>query len=495
MNAVTAIILAVTCLSSAIAKIELDEGVLVITKDNFEEAIKDNEYVLIEFYAPWCGHCKALAPEYARAAKLLADSGSDIKLAKVNAIIETELAEKHNLNGYPTLKFYRNGSAIDYTGTRKAEEIVEWLIKKTGPPAKELTSLEEAKAFVDEHNIAIVGFFKDPESEAAKAFFEVGSTTDDHVFGVTKVDDVLKEYEAEDGAIILFKKFDEGKAVFGGKPTVANIQNFIAVHALPLIVDFNSDTAKKIFNDNIKSYYLLLLISKSAGHYDKYVDEIQEAAKQFREQIVFVTVNMDEADHERILEFFGLKKEHIPVMRILTLDKDSTKYKPENPEITKENVLQFVNDFLEGKLKSYLFNQDLPEDWDKHPVKVLVGSNFHEVALNKDKDVLVEFYAPWCNHCKQLEPIYEELGEKYKDSETVVIAKMDATANELEDVKIRGFPTIILYKKGTNEAVKCNYRTVEELSKFIESGGADGEVPQEAQEEDEDDDVPRKDEL
>lgn len=192
----------------------------------------------------------------------------------------------------------------------------------------------------------------------------------------------------------------------------------------------------------------------------------------------------------------GMRKEEIPAARLIKLEEDMTKYKPDSSELTAEQIKNFVQSFLDGKLKASLLAQDLPEDWDSQPVKVLVSSNFDEVALNPDKDVLVEFYAPWCGHCKQLAPIYDKLGEHFKDDEGVVIAKMDATANELEHTKVTSFPTIKLYAKGENRVIEYNGpRTLEAMTKFVESGGVDGANVQEPIDEETEDDVPRKDEL
>merc|ERR1712198_248914 len=487
--------LAATVVADDITK---DEGVLVLTTGNFKTAVEENEFILVEFYAPWCGHCKALAPEYAKAAAKLTELESAIKLGKVDATEETELAEEHGVRGYPTLKFFRSGKPVEYNGGRQADDIVNWLLKKTGPPAKALASVEEAKAFIAEKPVSIVGFFKDQESDAAKQFFAAASATDDHPFAITADGAVFTEYSMTADGVVLFKDFDEGKNVYEGEVTEDGLVKFVAANSLPLVVDFNHETASKIFGGEIKSH-MLIFLSKEAGHYDSYTEVARNVAKKYKGQVLFVTINTDEEDHSRIMEFFGMKKDEVPGLRIIKLEEDMAKYKPESYDITEDNLTTFVKNFLDGKLKQHLLTQDLPDDWDATGVKVLVSSNFDDVVFNKEKEVLVEFYAPWCGHCKQLAPIYDQLGEKYKDHESIVIAKMDATANELEHTKIQSFPTLKYYKKDNSVVEYNGERTLEGMSKFLETGGVYGQA---APDEDEDDeeideegDVPTKDEL
>ncbi len=110
-------VFALFCLSQSHG-VETEEGVLVLTQENFEHVLSESPAILVEFYAPWCGHCKSLAPEYAKAAQSLASSPLNVKLGKVDATIHKELAEKYGVRGFPTLKFFRNGVVGEYTGGR-----------------------------------------------------------------------------------------------------------------------------------------------------------------------------------------------------------------------------------------------------------------------------------------------------------------------------------------------------------------------------------------
>jgi protein disulfide-isomerase A1 len=478
-------------------EIKEDEGVLVLTKDNFEKAITDNEFILVEFYAPWCGHCKALAPEYAKAAQKLNSEESGIKLAKVDATEESELAEKHGVRGYPTIKFFRSGTPSEYQGGRQAADIVNWLRKKTGPPAVNLDSVDAAKAFIERDEVVVVGFFKDQESDAAKTFIEVAKTADDVAFAISSTAEVLADNKVDKDSIVLFKKFDEGRNdLDAAGATPESIKEFISSNQLPLVIEFTQESAQKIFGGEVKNHLLLFISAKADDFQDK-LAAYRAAAGDFKGKVLFIYINIDDEDNLRILEFFGLKTDECPAVRYISLGEDMTKYKPTSDELGTDAIKSFVQDVIDGKVKPHLMTEDIPEDWNSKPVKVLVGKNFNDVARDKSKNVLVEFYAPWCGHCKQLAPIWDELGEKFDGSGDTVIAKMDSTANELEDIKIQSFPTIKFFPKDSDEVVDYNgERTLDAFVKFLNSGGKDGAGPADDDEDDEEEEEERgKDEL
>lgn len=79
-------------------------------------------------------------------------------------------------------------------------------------------------------------------------------------------------------------------------------------------------------------------------------------------------------------------------------------------EFAVESLESFVQDLLADKLEPYLKSEPVPEP-NNEPVTVAVAKNFDEVVVNNGKDTLIEFYAPWCGHCKKLAPTFDDLGK------------------------------------------------------------------------------------
>ena len=406
---------------------EKDEGVLVLTDDNFVETVNAHDLLLVEFYAPWCGHCKKLAPEFVEAAGKLADLEDPLYIAKLDATENDDTAKQFGIQGFPTLKLFRGVDSVsDYEGGRTADAIVDYMIKKSGPAAKTLEAGDVA-AFKTSGDVVVLGQFTSAESAAFKTFMKVADAGD-LPFGVV--------VGAESESVTLVKG-EEEIAMTEEITDKDEVITFIGANRLPLIISFNQDTAKVLFAEDqpVKTQVLVFAETEKFGDIKDAVTAVASANKGKA-----LVVHVDETN-DRVFEYFGLTKDQFPTYLVVTMDGAMKKFIPDSSDFAK--LGDFLGDFLEGKISPSLKSADVPATQDE-PVYVLVGTEFTKIAMDDEKDVLVEFYAPWCGHCKSLAPKYDELAEKFAGVDTVVIAKMDATENEVDhpDVQVSGFPTL-----------------------------------------------------
>ena len=208
-----------------------------------------------------------MEPEYAKAASKLKKANSQVKLAKVDATVEEELAERFEVGGFPTLKFFNKGAVIDYRkGGRNEADILAWINKKTTTPAKELATAEEVKAFTDGRDVAVIGFFTDRESDLAKAFINVADGVDEVDFGIAAPSS-SGELAVTKDRIVLTKKFDDLRVDYSGKADAEEIINFIKLESIPLVIEFSEKTKPLIVGADIKTH-CIFFCSKEKDNYD-----------------------------------------------------------------------------------------------------------------------------------------------------------------------------------------------------------------------------------
>ncbi|ORC87624.1 putative protein disulfide isomerase [Trypanosoma theileri] len=149
------------------------DGVLDLTSANFEAHVGKSAPALVEFYAPWCGHCKNMAPEYARLGQAVKAAGATerVVVAKVDATQQRDLATRFNVGGYPTLLFFAAGSTTpeSYSGSRSAESFVSFLNGKVSGLNLALPREHSYARELDQSNFDAVAM--DPSKHAFVMFY------------------------------------------------------------------------------------------------------------------------------------------------------------------------------------------------------------------------------------------------------------------------------------------------------------------------------------
>jgi len=223
---------------------------------------------------------------------------------------------------------------------------------------------------------------------------------------------------------------------------------------------------------NYKRYYdrglpflWVFIDPKAEAQTDLITKVITPVAKTARDKLSFIKMDgIKWGDHGKSL---GLKGD-TPAIVIEDREKGRNYVFGDDKPINDANFAQYVNDYVAGKLVAKLKSEEPPAT-QTGPVTVVVGKTWQDIVLQDDKDVLIEFYAPWCGHCKTLEPQYNDLGKQFSSDSSVVISKIDATANDTPII-IKGFPSIYFFPAGDKEhpIEYTGDRTAKGLADFVQ---------------------------
>ncbi|KAJ3121280.1 protein disulfide-isomerase precursor [Nowakowskiella sp. JEL0407] len=454
---------------------DVKSDVVVLTTESFPGFIEKESLSLIEFYAPWCGHCKALAPEYEVAATKLKEI--NIPIAKVDCTVEKTLCDEQGVKGFPTLKIFRDGKPSEYKGPRKADGIYS-IMKKQSLPAVSIVDAAKVDEFIKSEKVVIVGFFSDEKSKDYQEFLKVGNELREDFVSVASFDAaVAKSHEASVPSIVLFKQFDEKKVLFKGDIAKDAVISFVKANSVPLMDEIGPDNYSNYVERGLPIAYFFY---SSETERKDIGAEVEKAAAKFKGKVSFVYIDAGKyGGHAAAINL----KEKWPAFGIQEPKKD-LKY-PYDGEISETKLSEYVQNYVDGKVAPSLKSAPVPEKNDE-PVYVAVGDIYNDVVLDKTKDVFMELYAPWCGHCQKLAPIWEELATKLKSVTGIRIAKMDATENDLpadSPFRVEGFPTLKLYKAETNEIVDyTGDRSLDDLIKFLKNNAVHGKEISEAKE-------------
>lgn len=234
---------------------------------------------------------------------------------------------------------------------------------------------------------------------------------DDFLFGFTTDEEAIKEAGVEPPAIVLYRKFDEPRidfALHAASATIKEIEGFAQENSIPYVDEVSGDNFQRYVTSGLPLGYLF--IDPTEEKKDEHIAGIRPIAQKYKGKINFVWIDgIKFGDHAKAL---NLAEAKWPSFVLQDLSKQLKYPLSQSEEVTPEKVDVLVEKYIAGELQPELKSEAIPAEQNE-AVYTVVGKTFEDVVFDDSKDVFIEFYAPWCGHCKRLKPTWDSLGERY----------------------------------------------------------------------------------
>jgi protein disulfide-isomerase-like protein len=424
----------------------------------------------------------------------------------VDATQENALASRFEVSGYPTLKLFRGDlNAREFKGGRTSAEIVEYMLKQEQPAVTKLEEVRGVQKWLQAtpDGTGLVGVFEQADGMRSTQFGQIASELrDDLEFAAAEGDASIYGIEGKD-QVLLFTPYNQKPQPYIGELSQIELLKWVRLNALPVLENLSKQKHLEEKYRLRELPFVFVFVDRN----DKATKSITQAASALSSAVSgkYSVVLVDLTEEER-LEHLGITRGKIPdpaaskpddwdeeedglwdapqiddPTPIVAIDSvDGKQHYVLDQQVVKDKglseqvLVQLIKDHEECrstesstcKLSRAIKSEPEPSV-NSEPVTTVVGSSFDKIVMDDSKDVLIEFYAPWCGHCKQLAPVYENLARKTADSPSLVVAKMDATANDIPNSSfdVSGFPTIYFKPAGKQPA---SYEGGRELKDFIE---------------------------
>lgn len=441
--------------SLAFAAAEEASDVVKLTKDNFDDIIGKEKLVFVKFFAPWCGHCQAMAEDFKSAATEL--KGTAV-LGDVDATVEEELAKKYNIEGFPTLKVFADGEVLtDYNGGRDKESMIKFINRATLPSYTEIADKASYEKFVSdnkEKNMLVAADLGEaPMAVFKKATFSLRDVMPDAIeFAYATSADSIAIDGFQKGDIYLLRLEADGthRPMKYDSESEDPIEKFVKAAALPVFQEFTQENAELYTELSIP--LVVGFFKDCTGEQCKTLSNVAHA-KADNGKVAFAWVNSETL--ESFQEYVGLKDAKVPICAY-SFESDVRHILPEGFELSEKALSSWVDDLIAGKLTPARKTQPIPETQDD-AVYTVVGDSWSDAVENSGKDVFIAQVAEWCGHCAALKPILKKVAEELQKAGVthVRIAQMDATENDAPpEYKARGFPTVHFFAANSDKGVE-----------------------------------------